>query len=137
MSPVDRRGFLGAVAGAVVASTARLDRFGRTSVGAPGAVPAGVPALASYFGDPVAAARIGFAYLAIAPAEGDADLLLAELAPAGTVPTEWWTTVTLEELQDTIRDAVHADFEAGDVVDLAGWQLARTEARLTALSMLL
>lgn len=41
--------------------------------------------------------------------------------------------VGLPELQRTIRAAAHADFATGDVADLEGWQLARTEARLAAL----
>lgn len=135
MSPVDRRGFLGAVAGAFVASTTRLRGLARV----PTAVPrqAAAPALATYFADPAAVARIGAAYLAVAPADGDADLLLTELAPEGSVPADYWATVAIADLQVAIRDAVHADFEAGDIVDIGGWQLARTEARLAALSTLL
>jgi len=135
MKEIGRRGFLGAVIGAFVASTTRL----RGVPAAEAAVPAQVsaPTLSAFFADAAAAARIGAAYLAVAPAEGDADFLFTELAPVGAVPADYWATVTIDQLHLDIREAVHADFEAGEIVDIGGWQLAKTEARLAALSTLL
>jgi len=134
MTTIGRRGFLAGAAGAVVALVTPLRRaFGSTPAG-----PFGAGAIVPrYFSDAGAAARIGGAYLAGVPEEGDVDLLLAALTPAGETPAQWWAGVTIPELQDTVRTQAHADFAAGHVVDLAGWQLARTEARLAALSTLL
>jgi hypothetical protein len=86
-----------------------------------------------FFSDPAAAMRIGSAYLAVVPQDGDVNLLLEALTPEGEVPAEWWASVTVDELRTTVRAAAHADFKAADVADVAGWQLARTEARLAAL----
>jgi hypothetical protein len=89
--------------------------------------------VARFFSDPVGATHIGTAYLAVAPTENDATVLRAALAPEGEEPEAWWASVSVSELRRTIRKAAHADFAAGTVVDLEGWQLAPTEARLAAL----
>jgi hypothetical protein len=131
---VGRRQFLfGGIAGLAVAAFTRMagaaTRFVR-----PSATPAEL--LAQYFTDAVGTRRIGDAYVAVVPAESSADALLAALAPEGEDPAQWWASITLEKLQKPMRRRVHDDFEAGDVVDLDGWQLARTEARLAALYVL-
>jgi hypothetical protein len=41
--------------------------------------------------------------------------------------------VSIHDLRLAMRRAAHADFATGDVVDLEGWQLARSEGRLAAL----
>jgi hypothetical protein len=134
MATIGRRGFLGAVAGLVVAVATPLGRaFASTAAGPSGAT-AIVPL---FFADPAAAGRIGTAYLAVAPQDGDVNLLLEALTPESEVAAEWWASLTVEELREHVKTASHADFAAGDVVDVAGWQLAVTEARLTALSTLL
>jgi hypothetical protein len=74
------------------------------------------------------AAPIGQAYLQTYASEADGqlltDLLVAQLAaPAGDV---------LEQLAAAVRD----DFCAGRVVEVEGWLLARTEARLCAVAYL-
>jgi hypothetical protein len=59
--------------------------------------------------------------------------LLAEIAPPGTDPATWWSTIDQAGLVKQVRKRSHRDFANGDVVDLDGWQLAHTEARLAAL----
>ena len=85
------------------------------------------------FRDAAGTKRIGEAYLAVVPEERDASVLFAALAPEGETPDEWWAAVSVRELRRTMRAAAHADFAANAVVDLEGWQLARTECRLAAL----
>ena len=132
MTRVGRRGFLSGLLGVVAAASVPIGWVGR-AFGAAATPTSPAEKVASLFSDPVGVARIGTAYLGVAPDEGSVDVLLAALAPAGQSPEEWWTAVGVRELRLTVRTAAHADFVAGDVVDLEGWQLARTEARLAAL----
>ncbi|MEX0665647.1 MAG: hypothetical protein WD598_12895 [Acidimicrobiia bacterium] len=137
MTTIGRRGFLASILGAFVALVTPFGQLVRASASTV-AGPFGAGAVVGlFFSDAAAAARIGGAYLAVVPQEGDVNFLLEALTPEGEVTAEWWATVTLEELQQTVRDAAHADFKAEDVADVAGWQLARTEARLAALSTML
>ena len=132
MSTVGRRGFLGGVVGVLVAAAAPIGWVGR-AFGAPAAAANPSDKVARLFSDEAGTSRIGAAYLAVVPQENDATLLFAALAPTGEPPDEWWVGVGMRELRRTVRAAAHADFAAGDVVDLEGWQLARTEVRLAAL----
>ena len=131
MRRVGRRQFLaGGIAGLAVAAFTRV-AGAATRLVRPAASPEGL--IERYFEDSDGTRRIGRAYLDLVPAEDAIDPLLAALAPEGEDPSEWWGAVTLGELRKEMRRRAHADFESGDVVDLAGWQLARTEARLAAL----
>ncbi|MSO78149.1 MAG: hypothetical protein EXQ79_00905 [Acidimicrobiia bacterium] len=131
MSTVGRRGFLGGMAAALTVAATPINWVGRAF----GAVPTASPAdtLARLFRDAAGTERIGEAYLAVAPVERDASALFAALAPEGETPDEWWGHVGVAELRRTLRKRAHNDFAVNDVVDLEGWQLARTECRLAAL----
>lgn len=86
------------------------------------------------FSDLETARRVGMSYLAQAARECDAAVLAAEL-PAGcaVAPT---SRQAFDELRQTIDAQRQRDFAAGDTVIIDGWILARTEARLCALTVL-
>jgi hypothetical protein len=87
----------------------------------------------AYFSDANSARLIGTTYLQLVPAEAAQATLMTALAPTGEDPTQWWATIDGSGLQKAMRKRVHADFATPDVIDLGGWQLARTECRLAAL----
>lgn len=54
------------------------------------------------------------------------------LRPAGAAP-DWLRTTSPRSLRRRLDAAVAGDFEHGRVVDVAGWRLSLTEARVAAL----
>jgi hypothetical protein len=86
------------------------------------------------FSDPATARMIGVRYLAEAAHECDAAVLAAEL-PAGCAapPTSRHELEDIRKIVDAQRER---DFATGDTVIIDGWILARTEARLCALTVL-
>jgi NAD(P)-dependent dehydrogenase (short-subunit alcohol dehydrogenase family) len=112
---LSRRAFLIAVGGAGVgvAAVRRLLEAERDSV------------LPDAFDD-AAARAVGEAYLAAHPDEADEQLLrrLLGLEPGDVRPND----------VRRLRAAVHRDYQGSDFVLVEGWYLARTEARLCALS---
>ena len=138
MTRVGRRGFIGGVAGVAAAVVAPIGWVGRTFAGSTGTASTPNEKVARLFaGHPDGAKRIGGAYLAVAPEDNDATLLFRALAPDGEDADEWWAQVSVGELRREVRTRAHDDFITKDIIDLEGWQLALTEARLTALSTLL
>jgi hypothetical protein len=136
MSPVNRRTFLSAVVAGVGGLVATARGAGALVLGsAPANVATATPSdlVGGLFSDAGAVGRIGSTYLQLAPTEASEAALLPLLAPEDEDPTEWWASIDGEELQTEIRRRSHADFKTPDVVDIAGWQLARTECRLAAL----
>jgi hypothetical protein len=74
------------------------------------------------------AVRLGRHYLAAIPQEADAPRLRTLLAGAlGDAQT------ATGALHERVHQAIRADFAAGRVVDVNGWLLSQTEARLCAL----
>jgi hypothetical protein len=74
---------------------------------------------------------LGRHYLASTPQEADASRLRTLLAGAlGDAQT------ATDALRGRVRQAIRADFAANRVVDVNGWLLSRTEARLCALASL-
>ena len=130
MRRITRRGFVGGMLGVLALAAAPVRAVARVRIGA-SASPS--EKVARFFTNDAGAVRIGSVYLQAHPDEGDAETLFDALTPPGERPQQWWTSVSMGELRRTIRAAAHADFKSGDVVDLEGWQLARTEARLAAL----
>ncbi|MSP67113.1 MAG: hypothetical protein EXQ96_03240 [Alphaproteobacteria bacterium] len=87
-------------------------------------VAAGSPCAASgLFKHRASAAALGRRYLARYPADRAGALRLAEAMQA----------IAAEEARAWVRARIVADFRSGEVVELDGWRLARTECRLTAL----
>lgn len=144
MSGIDRRRFLGVGVAAVAGAVGSRLRFGpgrrgwvravavrgteRTALtSTPGDL------VGAYFADATGTRHIGAAYLTAFPADADATVLLSGVAPPDADPTAWWSTLDQPGLARRVRSASHRDFANGDVVDLDGWQIAHTEARLAAL----
>lgn len=79
------------------------------------------------------AEAIGQLYLEHEPAENDTGYLLQQLramAPGGEA-------ASADEIRDMLAEQRHAEFVGYDTVQLEGWIIARTEARLCALAALL
>lgn len=72
------------------------------------------------------AAIIGEAYLAQFENERSADILMSKIRESLLADTK-----CIDE--HTLLGRIRTDFERGDVVNLHGWLLSRTEARLCAL----
>jgi hypothetical protein len=136
MRPIRRRTFLSAaavgIAGFVSAGAQRAGAFWRPP---PRSTRTATPSdlVGSFFSDAEATRRIGTAYLQVAPTEASETALITALAPPGEDPAQWWASIDLAALQKEVRRRAHRDFKTPDVVDIGGWQLARTEARLAAL----
>jgi hypothetical protein len=126
MNPISRRAALGGLAAASI-----LVGYGRT-------VAAGIPnltqTLLSVVGDRRSAAALGETWInhkrggGTKPAalpEHLADILRAQGWSGGSDPTE---------LRQRVNAAVRADFQNGETVTVAGWQLAKTQAELCALA---
>jgi hypothetical protein len=75
-------------------------------------------------------ARIGSRYRELVPEEAGRAALLAAIPMAEELPE---APEALEEELGARRDQIRSDFDSGDLVDVDGWQLSRTEARLAAL----
>jgi hypothetical protein len=75
-------------------------------------------------------ALVGARYMELVPEEATREALLAAIPMAEQLPD---TPDALEEELGARRDQIRAEFGSGDVVDVDGWQLSRTEARLAAL----
>lgn len=127
-SPSTRRTFLGLVltgsAGAAFGSRAQASTAGRTSREA-----ALLVALTGIFRNRESAARIGERYLRETPHEARTDVLAARIVEPGAAATR----VDAASVQGHAKARVQADFEAGEMVVVDGWMLARTEARLCGL----
>jgi len=139
VSSIDRRRFLGAGAAAVVGAAGTRLRFGRgrsasdrdaadrTQASTPGDL------VGAYFTDPIGTQHIGAAFLAASATDTDVTTLLGEIAPSHADSATWWSTIGQAGLVKQVRKRSHRDFANGDVVELDGWQLAHTEARLAAI----
>lgn len=138
MAAIDRRRFFGAVVliGTLLAVRPRgvLGRVKRNAVSPEEAV---AQALTRIVTDRRSARKVGIEYLRGAPEERDPWRLVARLrAP--------WPEESLEvalaspgKLKELVASRVRDDFENGRTVSVGGWVLARTEARLYALTALL
>jgi hypothetical protein len=81
------------------------------------------------------AAAVGSAYLRVRPSEASVDRLLQELALAG-LDKDVLANVDAGMLSERVRASQVRDFAAGRVVELDGWILSETEARVCALAAL-
>ena len=79
---------------------------------------------------------IGRAYLAASQDTIDAGTLLCQLTPPADASATGWTD-NAERLRTHVRSLIADDFEAGRTVQLHGWMLSETEARVCALIALL
>jgi len=88
-------------------------------------------ALLSVLSDRAGARTMGRRYLVMAPGEGDVARLSALVAGGRQV-----TELTPAAARALLADAVRQDFERFETVELDGWVVSRTEARLCALAAL-
>ena len=84
------------------------------------------------FRSPASAAAIGRAYLQVAPQDADERRLLRLICASG----RHWRTADTEQLRLLIPQQQAEDFQHGRVVQVRGWILSETEARLCALAAL-
>jgi hypothetical protein len=75
---------------------------------------------------------IGSLYLAKEPAEASRQWLAGHVCGASWMSSD----VPVHALADRVRALRHDDFCRGDLVEIDGWLLARSEARLFALAAL-
>ncbi len=97
------------------------------------AVPDRMPLQAALLGllnHPDGARNIGARYLSLVPAEGDQRHLVNLLAKGAP------GLMAREEARALLQNAVREDFDQGRTVELNGWVISRTEARLCALASL-
>jgi len=88
------------------------------------------------FPDPGSATRLGITYLRNVPAESDIASLLYALSAESPSLVEMATRNEEVNLMITLHRIIKSDFERGEVVNIGGWIVARTEARLSALASL-
>lgn len=88
--------------------------------------------IVDFWHDPKSARAVGERYLAIAPHERDRALLQEAVFGAGPSGQPR----SPEALRARISELREQDFIAGDTVLIDGWMMARTEARLCAMSVL-
>ena len=79
---------------------------------------------------------IGQEYLRRAPAEGSVRVLVGLIASSLPHGTRRLSALSDEELRAHVLRSVHKDFEDGRVVNLGGWIVSLTEARLCAVAAL-
>ena len=106
-----------------VSAVLASERFGNSDLAS---------ALTTFFKDPDGAAAVGRRYLALHPDEADADRLSEALFDSAQP-----SRATTEALRSDLSRQRQRDFRDGDVVILDGWLLARSEARVCALTVLL
>jgi len=82
---------------------------------------------------PDSAATVGRAYLRLRPDEAEADLLVRLLAQSLSGPADLDDEA---KLRRAMARSLSADFDQGRLVNVSGWLLAETEARLCALAAL-
>lgn len=88
--------------------------------------------LRGMFRDPHSPAQLGRAYLEQTPDEADPATLLMRIVKQPHVRQQI-AFGSEDDLRDWVRSRIRADFEAGALVNVRGWMIARTEARLCAL----
>jgi hypothetical protein len=97
--------------------------------------PSGSERLAGLLNDESARA-VGREYLRAVPAEASRGVLTARVAAQLPGGSRVLATASDGRLRELLRDATSADFGELRTVELRGWVLARTEARLCALAAL-
>jgi|1186.fasta_scaffold231927_2 hypothetical protein len=125
MSAIDRRRFLalgaGAVAAAVLAACSRGSSSPSVDLGA----------LSTLYPDAEGVAPVGKQAVKVKEIGNDRVALAAALSPTGS--PAGLATSSADALRTHLTRAVADDFTKSRVVNVAGWQLPVTEARIAAL----
>jgi hypothetical protein len=87
--------------------------------------------------DPQAARAVGHAYLREAPQEYNVGIITEMILRSGTALTQRLDALSEKDLIAKLRNLITEDFTNGNTVQVEGWVLSRTEARLCALCALL
>jgi len=93
-------------------------------------------ALAGFFDDRRSAAIVGRVYLNAQPEAVDADELVASIVDDSDRAHRDWNALWRDPdaMREALRERHREDLARGDVVDVDGWLLSLTEARLCALA---
>jgi len=97
-------------------------------------VPATAGRLADLFRDPDSARVIGAAFLRMTPEEGSSEALVTAIGaglPGGIAALD--DPIDPDDLRGLLATRIHRDFAEDAVVELEGWIVSRTEARLCGL----
>jgi len=132
MSTVTRRQFLALAAGGGLAAVAVATRPWRALV-APPPPRTAAERLAGLIRNPQSARPIGRAYLALAPREASSPRLAGLIVAGLGESPRAVDAAGDDELRRLVAAGMVADFAQGRTVELDGWMLSRTEARLYAL----
>lgn len=95
-----------------------------------------VNSLVGLFAHRDSAARLGRRYLQAFPREGDRSWLVARILDDGSAPAASPAMFASDELRRRIARRRREDFTQSETVQVEGWILSRTEARLCALAAL-
>ncbi len=79
------------------------------------------------------ARRVGLEYLRLAPWEANRDVLIGLLCQGRTARSSVHTRKNSEVIRKLVLSQQREDFTRGRIVQLHGWVLSQTEARLCAL----
>lgn len=79
---------------------------------------------------------VGLAYLRLAPEETNREVLCIKLLRALTLTDRTLRTADIAGLRRRVSSVVRRDFQQEQIVELDGWIISRTEARLCALAAL-
>ncbi|MBK5288074.1 MAG: hypothetical protein JJE46_06370 [Acidimicrobiia bacterium] len=123
--PISRRAFVAAVGGLSLAVVvAACDPGSQSNVE--------LGRLTSVFPDRAAMVSLGRHAIQRREIGDNAATVERDVRPAGA-SASWLTTTKPDQLRRHLRDAATADFEAGRIVDVAGWNVSLTIARVAAL----
>ena len=133
--PTSRRNFLYLLLGSSIGA------FFYPTISLPGSTDAGKPAtlataLADFPGDKASARIVGVEYLRHYPAECDAVWLVDQILLDDIVHRTEFLKLGGAERKEMITRLIREDFKCGRIVQVRGWMLSQTEARLCAISAL-
>jgi hypothetical protein len=80
--------------------------------------------------------QVGKAYLVVQPSESSMDRLISEIERAALDDYRGFDPPSTHELGLALANAVRQDFQCGRIVNVRGWRLSQTEARVCALAHL-
>jgi len=86
----------------------------------------------NFFKNPHSAAVVGKEYLKLYPQESDKNLLVSKMTAGHSKKNK--ILMTRDELKRQYYDLIQDDFDQDRMVQIEGWFLSRTEARLCALT---
>ena len=93
--------------------------------------------LAGLFSHRESAAAVGSVYLALAPGEAKVSYLVEAISAGLPQGRRTVLEANTDELRAFLLERVRIDFEADRIVEVGGWVLSNTEARLYALTHLM